>query len=241
MRRAIRVLRRDGPGGLALAALRHTDLPAGDPDRTGADGPDSHRPVRGAVPGDAPGPRGHRRLPPLPAHYLSEGDRAPARFVDLCATSPGTPAGSSRPPGTSPGKPGIEDIDRRFALPPDTVYAYDAHTVSELRGRRVAPARASVAQAQLRDSGLDRGVAYVLGGYRSGERSRLMSGWRRFGVAGYLNLGLARIEFVRARRNPLQWRLRRRRSQAARAARAAIPRAGDLPDGLGRGRAIGCS
>ena len=111
--------------------------------------------------------------------------------------------------------PWIEDVDRRFELPPDTVYSYDAHTIPELRGRRVTPARASIALAELRNSGFRRGVAFVLPGNRSGERSRARSGWRRFGVAGYLNLGLARIDFIRTRGHQGKWRLRWLRSRGA--------------------------
>jgi hypothetical protein len=114
-----------------------------------------------------------------------------------------------------PGEAWIEDIDRRFELPPDTVYAFDGHTAPELRGRRVAPARASIAASRLRDSGFRRGVAFVLAGNRSGHRSRVRSRWRRFGVAGYLNLGPVRVEFVRTRGRRTQWRLRRHRSRAA--------------------------
>ena len=113
------------------------------------------------------------------------------------------------------GEAWIEDVDRRFELPPDTVYSYDAHTIPELRGRRVTPARASIALAELRNSGFRRGVAFVLPGNRSGERSRARSGWRRFGVAGYLNLGLARIDFIRTRGHQGKWRLRWLRSRGA--------------------------
>jgi hypothetical protein len=114
------------------------------------------------------------------------------------------------------GEAWIEDVDRRFELTADTVYSYDAHTVPELRGRRVTPARSSIALADLRDSGFRRGVAFVLPGNRAGDRSRVRSGWRRFGVAGYLHLGLARIEFVRTRGRQAQWRLRWLLSRAPR-------------------------
>ena len=212
MRRAVRVLRRDGPGGLALAALRHTvyrrvtlierDLTDQIPIvrsevpfqvmRLGREDIDAYRHYRSTI---------------SASEIVRRLDRGSLCYVAWHAGRIISAA------WYQPGEAWIEDIDRRFALPPNTVYAYDAHTVSELRGLRVAPGRASAAQAQLRDSGFRRGIAYVLGGYRPGERSRLRSGWRRFGVAGYLNLGVARIDFVRARRNPLQWRLRRRRSR----------------------------
>ena len=96
-----------------------------------------------------------------------------------------------------PGEAWIEDIDRSFALHSDEVYAYDAYTAPDLRGQGVAPARAAVTHAALRNRGFSRVVAFVVPENGPGLRSVTKSGWRRLGRAGYLSVGRWRIEFVR--------------------------------------------
>ena len=109
----------------------------------------------------------------------------------------------------------IEDLDRRFELPPDCVYLYDGHTSPELRGRGISWARATATWADLRRQGFRRGVAFVVAGNRSSDRASAKAGWRRFGVAGQVRLGPWRLEFVRSRGRHMLWRIRRTRPSAA--------------------------
>ncbi len=118
-----------------------------------------------------------------------------------------------------PGEAWIEDIGRRFQLPKDEMYVYDAATLPELRGQSVAPARSAIALVDLRDNGFKRVVAYVLAENPPGLRSTEKSGWRRFGEMAYLKLGAARIDFVRIDGEPTRWRFRR----MPRAPRASLP------------------
>jgi hypothetical protein len=103
----------------------------------------------------------------------------------------------------------IEDIDRRFQLPPDCVYVYDGYTSPERRGRSLSSARAAITWADLSGRGFHRGVGFVLAGNRSGDRARTKAGWRRFGVGGYARLGPWRLEFIRSRGRRTRWRFRR--------------------------------
>jgi hypothetical protein len=207
IRRAARVLRRDGPGALVLAVLRHTvyqrvnlieheltgEIPVVRcevPFQVRRLAARTSTPTANSDPGSSPAEIEHR---------LERGS------VCYVAWHAGRIVSGA---WYHAGEAWIEDVDRRFDLGADTVYSYDAHTVPELRGRRVTPARSSIALADLRDSGFRRGVAFVVPGNRAGDRSRVRSGRRRFGVAGYLHLGLARIEFVRTRGRQAQWHLR---------------------------------
>jgi hypothetical protein len=110
----------------------------------------------------------------------------------------------------------IEDLDRRFELPPDAVYVYDGHTNPEVRGRRVAAAQAATTWSELQKQGFRRGIAFVLAGNRSSDRARRKAGWRRFGVAGYVRLGRWRLEFIRVGGCRTRWRRRALRPAARR-------------------------
>jgi hypothetical protein len=103
----------------------------------------------------------------------------------------------------------IEDIDRRFELPPDYVYLYDGHTSPELRGRSISSGRAAITWADLRRQGFRRGVAFIAAGNRSSERASRKAGWRPFGMAGYARLGPWRLDFIRSRGRRTRWRVRR--------------------------------
>jgi RimJ/RimL family protein N-acetyltransferase len=107
------------------------------------------------------------------------------------------------------GEAWIEDIGRRFALERDKAYAYDAHTVPPLRGQSVAPARAALALDYLRQDGVRRAVAFVLPENGPARRSPVKSGWTPFGTAGFVRLGLARVEFVNTDARGRHWAVRR--------------------------------
>jgi hypothetical protein len=113
-----------------------------------------------------------------------------------------------------PGEAWIEDLDRRFLLRPAEVYFYDAWTLPRLRGRNITPVRSVLTLRQLREQGFVRAVAFVLPENRPIHRAALdKAGWRRFGTAGFIRVGPARIEFVRTL-GRIRWRARWRRPAA---------------------------
>jgi hypothetical protein len=209
------VLQRNGPAGLAFAALRHTvycrinliEKDLGDDPAT--------------VPSDIPievtrlsresaGAYSRYRPDTSPEEVVRRLERGSVCYV---AWNGGRIISAA---WYHPGEAWIEDLDRRFELPADVVYVFDGHTSPELRGHRVSAVRASATWAELEEQGLRKGVAFVLAGNRSGDRARLRSGWRRFGRAGYARLGPWRIDFIRTRGRRKQWRWRRHRSEALR-------------------------
>ncbi len=109
-----------------------------------------------------------------------------------------------------PGEASIEDLDRRFLLGTDEVYFYDAWTVPRLRGRSITPARSSLTLRALRAQGFARAIAFLLPENRPVHKAVEKVGWRRFGTAGFVQIGPARIEFVRAL-GRTSWRPRWRR------------------------------
>jgi hypothetical protein len=113
-----------------------------------------------------------------------------------------------------PGEAWIEDLDRRFPLHADEVYFYDAWTVPPLRGRNITPARSALTLRDLREQRFVRGIGFVLPENRPVHSAMEKTGWRRFGTAGFVGIGPARIEFVRAL-GRTRWRPRWRRSEAA--------------------------
>lgn len=113
-----------------------------------------------------------------------------------------------------PGDAWIEDLERRFLLGPGEVYFYDAWTVPRLRGRNITPARSALTLRALREQGFVRAIAFLLPENRPVHKAVEKVGWRRFGTAGFVRIGPARIEFVRAL-GRTRWRTRRRRAEAA--------------------------
>ncbi len=110
------------------------------------------------------------------------------------------------------GEAWIEDLGRRFALARDEAYAYDAHTAPPLRGQSVTPARAARALEYLRQDGVRRAVGFVLPENGPARRSPVKSGWTPFGTAGFVRLGVARVEFVKTDAGGRQWAVRRGRA-----------------------------
>jgi hypothetical protein len=113
-----------------------------------------------------------------------------------------------------PGEAWIEDLERRFALRANEVYFYDAWTVPRLRGRNITPLRSVLTLRTLREQGFVRAVAFFLPDNRPIHRAVEKIGWRRFGSAGLVRIGPARLEFVRAL-GRTRWRGRGRRTKAA--------------------------
>lgn len=113
-----------------------------------------------------------------------------------------------------PGEAWIEDLDRRFQLRAGEVYLYDAWTLPLLRGRNITPARSGLTLRALGEQGFVRAIAFVLPENRPIHKAVEKVGWRRFGTAGFVRIGPARIEFVRAL-GRTWWRARGRRTGAA--------------------------
>jgi hypothetical protein len=212
--RAWRLLRRNGPAGLAFAALRPTvychvnliekDLAHGVPQVPSR----IELEVTRLTPEDVDAYCRYRpeRSAQEVARRLERGSFCFATWEDGRITSVAW---------YHPGEAWIEDIDRRFELPHDAVYVFDGHTAPEVRGRGLSATRAAVTWAQLREDGYRRGFAFVLAGNRSGDRARRKAGWRRFGVAGYVRAGPRRVEFIRARGGRTRWRWRPHGAPAA--------------------------
>jgi hypothetical protein len=209
------VLQRGGLAGLAFAALRHTvycqvDLIEKDlADDPGAESSDAHFEVTRLSRENA-GAYSRYRPDTSPEEVVRRLERGSLCYVGWDRGRIISAA------WYHPGEAWIEDLDRRFELPTDVVYAFDGHTSPELRGHRISAARASATWKELEEQGFRKGIAFVLAGNRSGDRARLRSGWRRFGRAGYARLGPWRIDFIRTRGGPTRWRWRRHRSEAVR-------------------------
>jgi hypothetical protein len=112
-----------------------------------------------------------------------------------------------------PGEAWIEDLDRRFRLRAGEVYFYDSWTLPRLRGRNITPVRSSLTLRALGEQGFVRAIAFVLPENRPIHKAVEKVGWRRFGTAGFVRIGPARIEFVRAL-GRTWWRARGRRTEA---------------------------
>jgi hypothetical protein len=112
-----------------------------------------------------------------------------------------------------PGEAWIEDLDRRFRLRAGEVYFYDAWTLPRLRGRNITPVRSGLTLRALGEQGFVRAIAFVLPENRPIHKAVEKVGWRRFGTAGFVGIGPARIEFVRAL-GRTWWRARGRRTEA---------------------------
>jgi hypothetical protein len=213
--RAWRVLRRNGPAGLAFAALRPTvyyrvDLIEKDLARGVPEVPSRiELEVTRLTPEDIDTYCRYRpeSSPQDVARRLERGSLCYVSWKQGRIVSCGW---------YHPGEAWIEDIDRRFELPPDCVYLYDGHTSPELRGRSISSTRATITWADLRRHGFRRGVAFVVAGNRSSDRASSKAGWRRFGVAGYVRAGPRRLEFMRTRGGRTRWRWRSHRAPAAR-------------------------
>jgi hypothetical protein len=212
--RASRVLRRNGPAGLAFAALRPTVYYRVNLIEKGLPRPSSDVLSQAALevtrltPEDVGAYCRYRpeSSPQDVARRLERGSLCYVSWKQGRIVSCGW---------YHPREAWIEDLDRRFELPPDCVYLYDGHTSPELRGRGISSARATATWADLRRQGFRRGVAFVVAGNRSSDRASAKAGWRRFGVAGYARLGPWRLEFIRSRGRHTLWRIRRTRPSAA--------------------------
>jgi ribosomal protein S18 acetylase RimI-like enzyme len=99
-------------------------------------------------------------------------------------------------------------LERELELDPQTIYAYDSWTDPELRGHNIASARASQSLRMLHEAGYERLVSYVLPENRAGLKPPQKIGMQRAGVAGFVQLGPIRIDFLRWR-GPLELSLRR--------------------------------
>jgi GNAT superfamily N-acetyltransferase len=83
----------------------------------------------------------------------------------------------------------IPYLDCDIVLPPDAIYTYDAHTLSEYRGNNIARARAAQLGLEFLGRGLRRSVSIIAVENRSGLRSALKSGYRVVGTHSFLRLG----------------------------------------------------
>ena len=96
----------------------------------------------------------------------------------------------------------IDYLKRDMDLAPDEAYAYDSHTVPELRGMALASVRADMMRRTLRETGVRRLLGTVMPENRSGLRRAEKRQHRRIGTIGYWKLGPWRRDFTRPAGKP---------------------------------------
>jgi len=101
-----------------------------------------------------------------------------------------------------PGEAWIPELGIRIPLPPGWVYAYDAYTRRDQRGRGIARGRALASFALLARAGYRHGLCYVLAHNRSSLRVVTSVGWRVLARARAAILGERTVVLWTAPKQP---------------------------------------
>jgi GNAT superfamily N-acetyltransferase len=91
----------------------------------------------------------------------------------------------------------IDYLDCEIQLAPDEAYTYDSYTAPRFRNLNIAAARGNEMVLHFRHLGYSRFIAAVMPENKAAFRPAEKVGYRRFGTAGYVRLGLWRRLFCR--------------------------------------------
>ena len=96
----------------------------------------------------------------------------------------------------------IDHLDTELPLAPDEACSFDLFTAPEQRGNGVSPAASAEMLRFLRAAGYRRVIVAITPENRASLRSVEKTGYRRFGVIGYVRLGSWRWRFCRLDATP---------------------------------------
>jgi GNAT superfamily N-acetyltransferase len=91
----------------------------------------------------------------------------------------------------------IDYLGRGVSLAPDEAYLHESFTTPAFRGQSIPVVRARHEAQFFRAAGYRRIVAIIVPENAPALRHAVKSGWRRFGVMGYVKLGPWRRDFCR--------------------------------------------
>ena len=97
----------------------------------------------------------------------------------------------------------IDFLAREITLAPDEVYQYESFTAPSFRGQNLAAVRITEMLRYFRKAGYRRMIAVVVPENTTAFRPLEKTGYRPFGLLGYIQLGRWRQHFCRVNRNSL--------------------------------------
>jgi hypothetical protein len=97
----------------------------------------------------------------------------------------------------------IDFLAREITLAPDEVYQYESFTAPSFRGQNLAAVRITEMLHYFRKAGYRRMIAVVVPENTTAFRPLEKTGYRPFGLLGYIQLGRWRQHFCRVNRNSL--------------------------------------
>jgi len=97
----------------------------------------------------------------------------------------------------------IDYLACEIGLASDEVYQYESYTAPDFRGKNCAAVRVTAMMRYFRDAGYRRMVAVVVPENAPAFRIMDKTGYRPFGVMGYVKIGRWRQDFCRVSRNSL--------------------------------------
>jgi len=99
------------------------------------------------------------------------------------------------------GRAWIEYLSTQIWLPPDEVYIYESFTSPAFRGQNISPTRSLEMARYFRNAGFRRIIAAMIPEDNRAFRAAKKTGYRPFGVIGYLKIGPWRYDFCRTDNN----------------------------------------
>jgi len=87
----------------------------------------------------------------------------------------------------------IKHLGRELAQ--GEVYVYDVFTAREYRGQKIAGERSVWMLRHLRDAGYRRAIGFIVPENKRSMRAVSRTGYRPFGMMGYIKLGFLRYDF----------------------------------------------
>jgi GNAT superfamily N-acetyltransferase len=93
----------------------------------------------------------------------------------------------------------LDYLSRQLRLAPDEVYAYDSFTAPAFRGQNLGPALTAEKLRYFRAAGYRRMVTDILPENRASLRADAKTGYRPYGLIGYVKIGPWRQDFCRVR------------------------------------------
>jgi GNAT superfamily N-acetyltransferase len=93
----------------------------------------------------------------------------------------------------------LDYLSRQLRLAPDEVYAYDSFTEPAFRGQNLGPALTAEKLRYFRAAGYRRMVTDILPENRASLRADAKTGYRPYGLIGYVKIGPWRRDFCRVR------------------------------------------